>query len=111
MWLRALALVLLAVSAAGCSTTFSSQDVRVHTAGDTLYLYARSQGVSRGLCASFGGDVALAEARWASNEGRTMQLGRVIGCYTVRHVIVCTEDDAACVAHEERHRSEGAFHQ
>jgi hypothetical protein len=111
MWLRALALVVLAVGTTGCSTTFSGQDVYLHTAGDTLYVFARSQGVSRGLCASLGGDVTRAEARWASNEGRTMQLGRVSGCYTVRHVIVCTEGDGACVAHEERHRSEGAFHQ
>jgi hypothetical protein len=39
-----------------------------------------------------------------------MQLGRVSGCHTVRHVIVCPDDDAACVTHEEQHRSEGAFH-
>jgi hypothetical protein len=28
----------------------------------------------------------------------------------VRHIIVCPEEDAACLAHEERHRVEGAFH-
>jgi hypothetical protein len=112
MWPRALALVLLAASITGCgATTFSIQDVRLHSAGDTLYLFARSDGVSRGLCSSLGGDVTRAEARWASNEGRTMQLGRVSGCHTIRHVIVCTDDNAACLAHEERHRSEGAFHQ
>jgi len=112
MWRRALALVVLSAGAAGCgSTTFSIQDVQLHSAGNTLYLFARSEGVSRGLCASLGGDVARAEARWASNEGRTIRLGQVSGCHTVRHIIVCTEGDAACVAHEERHRSEGAFHQ
>ena len=112
MWLRAMAVILLAAGVTGCgSTTFSSQDVRLQTAGDTVYLVARSDGVSRGLCSSLGGDVTRAEARWASNEGRTMQLGRVNGCHTVRHVIVCTDDNAACLAHEERHRSEGAFHQ
>jgi hypothetical protein len=28
----------------------------------------------------------------------------------VRHVIVCADEDPACLAHEERHRLEGAFH-
>jgi hypothetical protein len=40
-----------------------------------------------------------------------MRLGRVTGCYTARHIIVCAEDDPACVAHEERHRDRGQFHQ
>ena len=39
-----------------------------------------------------------------------MQLGRVAGCHTVRHIIVCSEEDVACLGHEERHRVEGAFH-
>ena len=112
MWPKAIVFVLLAASLTGCgSTTFSNQDLRVRTSGDTVYLLARSDGVSRGICANLGGDVARAEARWASNEGRTMQLGRVTGCHSVRHIIVCTDDNAACLAHEERHRSEGAFHQ
>ena len=112
MRLRSMAVILLAAGVTGCgSTAFSIQDVRLQTKGDTLYLFARSDGVSRGLCSSLGGDVTRAEARWAANEGRTMQLGRVGGCHTVRHVIVCTDDNAACIAHEERHRSEGAFHQ
>jgi hypothetical protein len=111
MWPKALALTLLVVSITGCgSTTFTNNDVRLRTEGDTLYLLARSDGVSRGICASLGGDVARAEARWAADEGRTLQLGRVSGCYTVRHVIVCTDDNAGCLAHEEKHRSEGAFH-
>jgi hypothetical protein len=111
MWPRRLVLILLAASITGCgSTTFTSNDVRLHTEGDTLYLLARSDGVSRGICASLGGDVARAEGRWAADEGRTLQLGRVSGCYTVRHVIVCTDDNAACLAHEEKHRAEGAFH-
>jgi len=66
--------------------------------------------VSRNLCASLGGDVTRVEGRLASAEGKTIQLGRVGGCYTIRHVIVCAEDDLACLAHEERHRREGAFH-
>jgi hypothetical protein len=111
MWRRIIAASLAAAAVSGCGpAAFSAQDVRLHTAGDTLYLLARSEGVSRGLCASLGGDVARAEARWATDEGRTLQLGRVNGCYTVRHIIVCTDEDAACLAHEERHRSDGAFH-
>jgi hypothetical protein len=111
MWRRAAVFIVLAAGVTGCgATTFSSEDVRLHTVGNTVYLLARSEGVTRGLCASLGGDVTRAEARWAADEGRTMQLGRVYGCYSVRHVIVCTDNDAACLAHEERHRSEGAFH-
>jgi len=111
MWPKALVLSLLAASITGCgSTTFTNNDVRLRTEGDTLYLLARSDGVSRGICASLGGDVARAEARWASDEGRTLQLGQVSGCYTVRQVIVCRDDNGACLAHEEKHRSEGAFH-
>jgi len=107
---RAMALLTLAMGLTGCaSNSFSSHDMRVQAQGDTLYLVARSDGVSRSICASLG-DVAQSEARWAATEGRSLQLGRVRGCYTVRHVIVCSEDDAACIAHEERHRSDGAFH-
>jgi len=112
MWLRTMTVILLAAGMTGCgATTFSNEDVRLLAKGDTLYVFARSDGVSRGLCSSLGGDVVLAEGRWAANEGRTIQLGQVRGCYTVRHVIVCTDDNAACLAQEERHRSGGAFHQ
>ena len=108
--LPALLLVLL-TTIAGCSTAgFSGEDVQLRTNGDTLYVLTRSQGVSRNFCASLGGDVARAEGRWAAAEGRTMQLGRVAGCHTVRHIIVCSDEDRACLAHEERHRVEGAFH-
>jgi len=101
----------LLLAATGCTSAgFSGEDVRLHARGDTLYVMARSGNVSRNLCASLGGDVARAEGRWAADEGRTIQSGRVAGCHTVRHVIVCSDEDAACVAHEERHRTEGAFH-
>lgn len=106
---RAVVLLLLASTVTGCAPTFAERDMRWHSAGDTLYVFARSEGVSRGLCASLG-DVAFAEARLAADDGRRMQLGRVSGCHTIRHIIVCTEYDAACVVHEERHRSQGAFH-
>jgi hypothetical protein len=77
MWLKAMVVIFLCVGMTGCgSTTFSSEDVRLHTAGDTLYLLARSDRGSRSLCGSLGGDVTRAEAGWAA-EGRTMQLGWV----------------------------------
>jgi hypothetical protein len=101
----------LLLAATGCTSAgFTGEDVRLHARGDTLYVMARSGNVSRNLCASLGGDVARAEGRWAADEGRTMQFGRVAGCFTTRHIIVCSDEDAACVAHEERHRAEGAFH-
>ena len=108
---RVVSLVVLAVALSGCGPTlFSGQDLRVHATGDTLYIFARSDGVSRNLCANLGSDVAFNEGRWASDEGRTIRTGRVVGCYTVRHVIVCEEGHDACLAHEERHKREGAFH-
>jgi len=108
---RAVSLGILAVVLSGCgSAVFSGQDLRVKATGDTLYIFARSNGVSRNLCANLGGDVVASEARWAPEEGRTIRTGRVAGCYTVRHVIVCEEGNAACLAHEERHRREGNFH-
>jgi hypothetical protein len=111
-------LLTLLTTSAGCSSAgfsgqsaaFSGHDVQLRTSGDTLYVLARSQGVSRNFCASLGGDVARAEGQWAATEGRTMQLGRVAGCHTVRHIIVCSDEDGACLAHEERHKVEGAFH-
>jgi hypothetical protein len=107
----AVALALVAMLTSGCATAaFSDRDVRFAASGDTLYLLARSDGVSRNLCASLGGDVIQVEGRFASNEGRTMQIGRVGGCYTIRHVIVCSDGDAGCLEHEGRHKREGAFH-
>ncbi len=106
----ALASWLLLAATACTSAGFSSEDVRLRARGDTLYVLARSGAVSRNFCASLGGDVARAEGRWAAAEGRTMELGRVAGCHTVRHIIVCSDEDGACLAHEERHRIEGAFH-
>ena len=92
------------------SAGFPGHDVQLRTSGDTLYVLARSQGVSRNFCASLGGDVARAEGRWAATEGRTMQLGRVAGCHTVRHIIVCSDEDGACLVHEKRQKVEGASH-
>lgn len=108
---RAVALFLLGWAIAGCgSGALTSQDLRLSARGNTLYVFARSDGVSRSLCADLGTDVALAEGRVASAEGRTLSIGRVRGCYTVRHIIVCSDGDDACIAHEERHRAEGNFH-
>ena len=108
---RGLSALLALIALAGCSSTgFSGQDVQLHTRGDTLYVLARSNDVSRNFCSSLGGDVARAEARWAAADSRAMELGRVRGCYTVRRSIVCPEEDRACLAHEERHKVGGAFH-
>lgn len=101
----ALALLLLS----GCAPHgFSGPDVQIRATPDTVYLLARSEAVSRSLCASLGGDVALVEGRRAPSEGRIMQLARVVGCHTIRHIIVCP-DDPTCLAHEERHKA-GQFH-
>jgi hypothetical protein len=103
--------IVLAVVLSGCSSAlFSGQDIRLKASGDTLYILARSNGVSRNLCATLGGNVPVVEARWAPNEGRVIRMGQVRGCHTVRHVIVCEEGDTVCLAHEERHKREGAFH-
>jgi hypothetical protein len=103
--------IVLAVVLSGCSATlFSGEDVRLKASGDTLYILARSSGVSRNVCATLGGRVPVVEARWAAEEGRVMRMGQVRGCHTVRHIIVCEDGDSRCLAHEERHKREGAFH-
>jgi hypothetical protein len=109
-WRSFIAVPALGLAAGGCTSAYSTPDLRLKADGDTIYLLARSDGVTRNLCASLGGDVTRVEGRLASAEGRTIQLGRVGGCYTIRHVIVCADGDLACLAHEERHRREGDFH-
>ena len=78
--------------------------------GDTLYLLARTTGVSRDLCTGLGGDAARIAAKSVSTDGRTMELIQLDGCYTVRHVIVCSDSDATCLARSEKHREEAAYH-
>ena len=103
---------LLGLLISGCgAATFDAQDLKVSASGDTLYVVARNSNVSRNFCSSLGGDVARTEGRLASAaDSRSIRIGRVTGCYTVRHVIVCSEDDQRCLAHEERHRDDGNFH-
>jgi hypothetical protein len=102
---------LLALALSGCSASgFSVHDLKLSPSGDTLYVLARSTNVSRNFCATLGGDVALAEGRLASADTRPTRIGRVMGCHTVRHIIVCSEDDTDCLTHEERHRDHGNFH-
>ena len=95
-----------------CSdATFDAQDVKLSASGDTLYVIARNGNVSRNFCSSLGGDVARTEARLGVRGGQPqLGIGRVMGCYTARHVIVCAEDDQRCLVHEEPHRDEGSFH-
>ena len=76
----------------------SGQDVRVKASGDTLYLLARTTGVSRNLSAGLGGDAARVAARPVSTDVGNMLLMQIDGCYTVRRVIVSSESDAPCVA-------------
>jgi hypothetical protein len=106
---RALPVLLTLLTAAtGCSSTgFSGEDVRLRARGDTLYVLARSSDASRGFCTSLGGDVA--KGHRAPIQGGATEPGRV-RCHTVRRIIVCPDEDRACLAHEERHRAEGAFH-
>jgi hypothetical protein len=108
---RGIGSIALALLLSGCSSAlFSGEDVRIKATGDTLYILARSDGVSRNLCATLSGNVPMVEARWASSEGRLMRTGHVRGCYTIRHIIVCEDGDNGCLAHEERHKREGAYH-
>jgi hypothetical protein len=109
---RAIGSIALALLLSGCSSAlFSGEDVRIKATGDTIYILARSDGVSRNLCATLSGNVQMVEARWgAPSEGRLMRTGQVRGCYTVRHIIVCEDGDNGCLAHEERHKREGPFH-
>ena len=111
MLVQSMVTALLALVLSGCgAAAFTAHDLKLSPSGDTLYVLARSTDVSRNFCATLGGDVALAEGRLASADTRTMRIGRVKGCHTVRHIIVCPEDDADCRAHEERHRDHGNFH-
>ena len=111
MFFRSVVTALLAAALSGCGAAdFTVHDLKMSPSGDTLYVLARNSNVSRNFCATLGGDVARADGRLASADTRTMRIGRVKGCYTVRHIIVCSEDDADCLTHEERHRDHGSFH-
>jgi hypothetical protein len=111
MPLRSMVMALLALALSGCgAASFTVHDLKMSPSGNTLYVLARNTSVSRNFCATLGGDVTRAEGRLASADTRTMRIGRVMGCYTVRHIIVCSEDDADCLTHEERHRDHGNFH-
>ena len=97
----------LALLVSGCSGfTYSGEDVRVKTTGDTVYLLARTTGVSRNLCAGLGGDAARDAATQINGDGRAMQVTQLDGCYTVRHVIVCSDGDGACLAQSEKHKQD-----
>ena len=111
MLFRSMVTALLALALSGCgAAAFTIHDLKLSASGNTLYVLARSTNVSRNFCATLGGDVARAEGRLASADTRTIRIGRVMGCHTVRHIIVCSEGDADCLTHEERHRDQGDFH-
>jgi hypothetical protein len=95
--------VVLALALSGCSPAlFSGRDVRIEASGETLYIFARSDWVSRNVCTTLSGYAPVVEARWAPNEGRLVRLGQVHGCYMVRHIIVCEEGNGACLQHLSR---------
>ena len=111
MLFQSMVTALLALALSGCgAAAFTEQDLTLSPSGNTLYVLARNTNVSRNFCATLGGDVVRAEGRLASADTRTMPIGRVMGCHTVRHIIVCSEGDADCLTHEERHRDHGDFH-
>ena len=111
MLFQSMVTALLALALSGCgAAAFTVQDLTLSPSGNTLYVLARNTNVSRNFCATLGGDVVRAEGRLASADTRTMRIGRVMGCHTVRHIIVCSEGDADCLTHEERHRDQGDFH-
>ena len=101
---RMVGLLLALFAGAGCATLplsarmagnvpHEASDIEFIADGDVLYLFARSQGVARALCASIGGDVARQEGRgMARAEGRRTGMGRVNGCYAdARTVVMCLE--------------------
>jgi hypothetical protein len=65
-------------------------------------MFARTDWVSRNVCATLSGYAPVMEARWAPDEGRQLRLGQVHGCYLIRHIVVCEEGNAACLRHLAR---------
>jgi hypothetical protein len=107
---RGIGAIVLTLPLSGCSPAlFSGRDVRIEASGETLYIFARSDWVSRNVCTALSGFAPVVEARWAPLEGRQLRLGQVHGCYMIRHIIVCEEGNAACLQHLAR-RSGPANH-
>jgi hypothetical protein len=103
---------LLVVASMGCEKLKEEQHtvrgVTVSATKTVVYLRTSSAEVARAVCSHVGGDLSSAEIRgFAAGDA----MGRVQGCY-VRAIalIICADGDAACVAHEEKHRREGQFH-
>jgi hypothetical protein len=101
---QGLAAIVLALVLSGCSSAFfSDQDIRIEAADDTLYIFARSDWVSRNVCTTLSGYAPVVEARWAPFEGRQLQTGQVYGCHMIRRVIVCDEGNPKCLQRLGRH--------
>lgn len=95
--------IVLALAISGCSPAlFSGRDVRIEASGETLYIFARSDWVSRNFCSTLSSYAPVVEARWAPIEGRLLRLRQVQGCYMVRQIIVCEEGNDACLQHLAR---------
>jgi hypothetical protein len=92
--------IVLILVLSGCSQAlFSGQDVRIEASGETLYIFGRSDWVSRNVCATLTSYTPAVEARWAPIEGRQILRGHVHGCNVIRHIIVCEDGNTACLQH------------
>ena len=94
----------------GCGTTLSgSDDLRIATTNEGLYLFTRSTAIARSVCIASGLDAARAEGRLFA-EGRRPQpatdlrfASGIQGCQMQpRALIVCQEGAVGCIPFEER---------
>lgn len=110
-----LAAAILPLLLVGCTSGFSGPDgMRVVVKSNAIYMVVSGPVAARTTCVAAGmkapgldGPVLVASQGITVSDG-----GRgAAGCQgLVRSVIVCTEGDSRCLAHEERHAREGAFH-
>jgi hypothetical protein len=94
----------------------SAEGLRVIVRPSAIYVVATSPAEVRAVCVAAGLEGPGVEKRmYADGRGTTATDGQTVtvaaGCRgPVRHVIVCAEGNQRCLAHEERHAREGAFH-
>jgi hypothetical protein len=104
---------LLVVASMGCEKLKDEQHtvrgVTVSATKDVVYLRTASSDIARAICSHVGLDLASVEGRGFAAGGA---MARTQGCF-VRAIalIICADGDAACLAHEEKHRRDGQFHQ
>lgn len=109
--------VALPLLLAGCSSAFSGQDgMRVVVKPNAIYVVMPGPVAARTMCVAAGMRSPGLEGRSLAAGGEMtltdVGVGAAAGCQgQVRSVIVCSNGDARCLLHEERHAREGAFHQ